>query len=365
MVVIKIPKEISKHIKKYKYLICVFFWLCFVTIADNIYTKFFETIPVYRTKVSTQLTKSSMYRVSPIELLHFELTPNFSNGKHNINSLGMRDDEPSLDKYRVIVLGDSVTFGEEINQDDLYTEVTQKILVAQEYQVDVMNAAVPSYNTKQELIAFKNKFLSLHPNLVIFAYSCNDMGDIQILYKPGDIIQKKLQNRKQSDQYYDLTSQEYLALKLPQQFFLPYNIDRWFLLHSSIYRIFSLLSFKQKNNLKNPGDFVDILSSNNLDTTVKEIKELSKEYAFLVKFFILPGPFIDKEKKSLITSLDNAGIEYWDFDFVLRQELKTKIEECFLAPGSAHMTVKGHKLIGELLSKKIKNILDYSNRSVL
>ncbi|MEK7186970.1 MAG: SGNH/GDSL hydrolase family protein [Patescibacteria group bacterium] len=97
-----------------------------------------------------------------------------------INSYGMRDNEVAVKKpagvYRIAVLGDSVVFGYEANQQDLFTEVLEKrIAEKMADKVEVLNFGVPGYSTKQELVQLESKVLQFDPDMVIIAQHPNDI----------------------------------------------------------------------------------------------------------------------------------------------------------------------------------------------
>jgi hypothetical protein len=92
------------------------------------------------------------------------------------NSFGMRDPEPSVPKpegiFRILLIGDSVTFGQGVAQEDIFPSRLRERL--RSMGVDVGAAAVPGWNTLEE-----ERFLNLHvnclaPDLVLLMYVAND-----------------------------------------------------------------------------------------------------------------------------------------------------------------------------------------------
>ena len=69
----------------------------------------------------------------------------FSN-RYRINSLGVRDDESSLEHPEVVVAGDSFAVGWGVEQDEMFSRVLERML-----GMDVLNTAVPSYGTVREM----------------------------------------------------------------------------------------------------------------------------------------------------------------------------------------------------------------------
>ena len=102
----------------------------------------------------------------------------------HINSLGFRDDrEYSLEKgpstFRILVLGDSVTFGHGSVAEHTYPFLLEQKLKAWKPGVDwqVWNLAVPGYNTSQELAHLLQVGPSYKPDLVIVGFFDNDLVD--------------------------------------------------------------------------------------------------------------------------------------------------------------------------------------------
>ncbi len=95
------------------------------------------------------------------------------------NELGLRG-EPIPPKqeseYRILVLGDSVTFGFGVAESDTFTSRLERALrTTRDRSVRVINSGVGGYNTVQEYAYLKHKGLSLSPDLVILVYVTNDI----------------------------------------------------------------------------------------------------------------------------------------------------------------------------------------------
>jgi len=135
---------------------------------------------------------SIFWRESDDPIFHGELIPNhyqFFEGftaKLNrsvikINSDGFRDREYSIEKpnntIRIIVLGDSVTFGWGINVSDTYPKVLEKMLnndLNTTINFEVLNFGVPGFNTLEEIHLLEKKGLKYNPDVVIIGYVAGD-----------------------------------------------------------------------------------------------------------------------------------------------------------------------------------------------
>lgn len=97
-----------------------------------------------------------------------------------INALGLRDQEYSVakppDAVRIIMLGDSVTFGWGVPVEDTPSKMIERRLndpgMGRRYEV--INAGVGNYNTVQEVTFFLKRGLELKPDIVVLNYFIND-----------------------------------------------------------------------------------------------------------------------------------------------------------------------------------------------
>ncbi|MCP4650781.1 MAG: SGNH/GDSL hydrolase family protein [PVC group bacterium] len=343
--------------KKIQILAYIFFIFSLIFLFDVVYAKFFERLPPLKTEIYLQLNSSSMHQRSETTGLFYEMKPNFTNEHYNINSWGMRDNEPSTpkDKYRILVLGDSVTFGgKDLNPQQLFTEIAEARLREQGLSVEILNAGVNGYNTRQELIAFKHKFSKLSPNMVIFAFCINDLHSSPIQYNPDNIIQKKaLANGAIIDNdlfFKNLSEIHYLTLSLPRNIPIPYQWDRYLLLNSSTYRALSLFTFKTKHKMKNLNDLPNFLFSCDFEGTLQNIRELSEENNFLVKFMILPFRR-EYDIENLHKLLMKNKISFWDLNNNI-PDIRTDKLQLWYEDG-IHLTISGHHTTGELLAEKL------------
>jgi len=101
-------------------------------------------------------------------------------GYVKINSAGFRDDEYSLDKpegtYRIVALGDSITFGMKFPIEDRFTERLEEHLRADGRAAEVLNLGVAGYDTLQEVLFLEKTGVRFDPDLVVVAFCINDVG---------------------------------------------------------------------------------------------------------------------------------------------------------------------------------------------
>jgi lysophospholipase L1-like esterase len=99
-----------------------------------------------------------------------------------INSQGLRDNDYSLTKpwgvYRILLLGDSTTFGWGVPLEETTAKILERKLNAERlpgYQhFEAINAGVGNYDTVQEVTYYESQGREFHPDLVILVYFIND-----------------------------------------------------------------------------------------------------------------------------------------------------------------------------------------------
>jgi len=132
----------------------------------------------------------------PDKRLGYRLVPNYEMGYKTsdfdsfvkINSEGLRDYEHQKDKdpntFRILVLGDSFTFGVGVNLEDSYSKVLESML-NQSYdsggnkkKYEVINAGIEGFGTGQEYIYLEELGIRYKPDLVIVGLFSNDINDV-------------------------------------------------------------------------------------------------------------------------------------------------------------------------------------------
>lgn len=97
-----------------------------------------------------------------------------------INSYGFRGPElsevPSVGKMRIVVLGDSFTFGQGVNYAASYPSVLQEQLNRAGIDAEVLNFGVPGHSPPQSFALAKARVAPLKPDLVLLSVFANDMS---------------------------------------------------------------------------------------------------------------------------------------------------------------------------------------------
>ena len=85
---------------------------------------------------------------------------------YKINSKSFRDKEHSYSRdksYRILCLGDSITFGWGVDTQDRFSNILEKKLS----DVEVLNMGVQGYGIDQELLLLKSEAVKYHPDMVL------------------------------------------------------------------------------------------------------------------------------------------------------------------------------------------------------
>jgi lysophospholipase L1-like esterase len=97
-----------------------------------------------------------------------------------INSHGLRDREVGAKEpgiTRILVLGDSVTFGHGVAIDDTFVSQLEW-LAGKERGFEVLNAGIPGWSTRQQRIFYEDHSEALAPDLVLVGFVLNDVTEI-------------------------------------------------------------------------------------------------------------------------------------------------------------------------------------------
>ena len=121
--------------------------------------------------------------------LRYVLAPNqqgwIDNGLVTVNAAGFRSrTQTDLPKppgrYRIAVLGDSVTIGMGVADDESFSARTEQLL-RQRFpgkDLDVVNLGIPGYDTRQEVGLLRRHLAQLKPDLVLVGFYSNDVPDV-------------------------------------------------------------------------------------------------------------------------------------------------------------------------------------------
>jgi lysophospholipase L1-like esterase len=172
-----------------RWAVGVFLFVAVVELGFRVYLTWLST----EGRLHTRIFRHDPYTgfaTAPNLLFHF--TANDLDFTFDTNDRGLRGRQPvpakASGEYRILVLGDSFTFGIGVESDQTFSALLQRRLEAgAKRPVTVINAGTNSYGTAQELQFLKHYGIAMLPDLVIVAYYENDMSDngTQLEYVDG------------------------------------------------------------------------------------------------------------------------------------------------------------------------------------
>ncbi len=172
------------------------------------------------------LYERGLYQPSEDPVLAYELTPGYQGRSYGttvtVNSQGFRNGEitpiPAVGTYRIVCIGDSMTFGMGVGDDEAWPQVlAREMRPPPGYtRVEVVNAGVCGYNLVQYCAFIRRKALALRPDRILIGLVENDL-DPPFHVENGYLC---VPRKKTS---------------------LPIPGKRWFQTHSALYQF---LSFK-------------------------------------------------------------------------------------------------------------------------
>ena len=138
-----------------------------------------------------------LIRASELPDLIYELRPDLERVDYvgaavSTNADGFRRTSPTAPAadttYRVLGLGDSVMFGQGVSDGREYLSRLEKNLNRDDPSRDwqVLNAAVPGYNTAQEVAYLRARGLAFEPDLVLVGFVSNDVNLPSFLNRARD-----------------------------------------------------------------------------------------------------------------------------------------------------------------------------------
>lgn len=126
----------------------------------------------------------------------------------NINSAGFRGSEFKLEKpedtFRIIVLGDSFTFGHGVSDNEAYPNQLEFVLnqAKQSKKYEVLNFGVDDYNTQQEFALLKMRGFAYNPDMIIIGFYYNDIEVKRLNPDPAEPDKvNHVQHRKKLSEY--------------------------------------------------------------------------------------------------------------------------------------------------------------------
>lgn len=314
----------------------VFFWgvIAFIgaalsLLAGEIALRLVESKPVLTpAELESKLTQSEQTEVSVVAsgnlrglIQHserpgviYELKPSrrweFKGAFTETNRHGFRGPDwaeaKGANTLRVVGLGDSVMFGWGVDQGATYMSLLERSLAGAipGRAVEVLNCAVPGYNTSQELAVLEQQCLRFDPDVILVGYCLNDWVAPFFVKDPvkGGLIESSV-----------------------------------------------LLKWIQERGREGAQRYFDRYQG--MDKTVQALKDLSRlarERKLPVVFFVAPTPHAERDADEALRGLARElGFVNVEVTEALRRG--HQLEDLVLSATDDHPNPAGHRLIAEAL----------------
>ena len=302
---------------------------------------------------------------------------NVSNRRINIriNSLGFRS--PPIKRIkpsgtiRIVVLGDSFTWGWGVDQDETYSMVLENILNQRKTsnsKFEVINTGVTGYSTDQEYLLLKNEGLNLNPDIVVlFVYFNDFLGNATAIHNetPKPVFVEK--------------NEEVLLENVPVPYLVPGEGGKWImrprgeLMRCTLYRVLatrgmtrdwsrkflhnSRLAFLEKKERKGKANPVEIIITKYL---LKQIHQTCNSNGIELLVVYCPelqsisGRDFENDQKQLEWFFkvgQESGFPIMDIRTKLKQNDLQNEQVCL--PQNAHLNPLGHQVVADMLYEKI------------
>jgi lysophospholipase L1-like esterase len=288
--------------------------------------------------------KADFIQISKNRFIGWELKPNIPGH----NSFGMRDREYSLKKnrevLRIAIIGDSVTYGYGVENQEVFSEVLERNLNRLEIgPVEVLNFGIPGHSPFQEYMILNTKALKFKPDLVIMTFTGDDVETSPVVIRVNGIF---------------------------CLFTNHFEGSWWFNnhLHWSLFRYSSLYRWIYKNLILgwmsiDKNEFSDpYVNPEAAWKSVVMAKELSQKndarFLLLLSPFLLPPANKIEEKtdkylkalKKFKYYAEKSGVAMVDLTSIYQQNFsRLKVSESDFE----HPNALGHQLIAEILQERL------------
>jgi lysophospholipase L1-like esterase len=243
-----------------------------------------------------------------------------------------RDDLPRVsahrDAFTIVGLGDSIMYGVSLPQEQTYLEQTRRVLATRSTRpVEILNLAVPGYNTLQEDAVYKEIDGRIRPNLVLVHYWVDDANQYRVV--GGHVVD-----------FGNLSEDGRLMIHaLP----VPPRLGDFLLVHSRLYDLLSQAVVARARRTAPASDWTRV------SAPLADIQERAQRSG--ARLLVLASPELDGTAKStadlplLQQFARERGIEVVDLSEWLGGVPAERI-----ALDRCHFNAEGHRLIGEHLA---------------
>ncbi|MCK4911249.1 MAG: SGNH/GDSL hydrolase family protein [Thermodesulfovibrionales bacterium] len=275
---------------------------------------------------------------SKYEDIFFELKPlqqwNYLGADVSTSSMGFRDREYTVEKapgtLRIFGIGDSIMFGQGVPQEETYLSLLEAMLNKRhpEYNWEVINSAVPDYNTSAEVETLRYKGLKYKPDLVVMGICTNDFDMPALVFYMG------LPDERNMGRYFSLQ----------HSFFVQY------IRHRMKREPFLIPGFTHK--------YVEMSGGKGVFKAIKELKRISIIGDFPVLVFHLAND-TNKNVMDLMKTANAYGMPAVDVSPMIQRYMKYQgIKDYFdsaLSVSDGHPSSTSHEIAANALFEYLES----------
>jgi hypothetical protein len=296
------------------------------------------------------------------------------------NSRGERNPEVEVtpEKFLVVGLGDSFTFGSGVEEGQTYLRLLENGLRGKGKEVLVLNTGVGSYNTKQELDMLELYLQRFDVDLAILGFfTGNDIyGNLEDSFR-YEIVNGCLKNKPPAAEKGDSLAtivRNFLRANFKSYGFFAEKVRAVPILREGLMSL-GLMRGKRAPlyllSLQNPPNETMELAWNETEKQLERANEIAKEHNIKIVILDIPSSF-QVSDELMKEALNAYGVSPWGFDFAyperkIRELLEDKPNLVFVETldefrqsgkrlyysKDPHWTPEGHALAAEILERKL------------
>lgn len=244
--------------------------------------------------------------------------------------------EPGGDAFKVVVLGDSVTFGVGVPLVESFPYLLEQQLKERCGEVAFYNLAVPGYGAVQERISLERNGLSVNPDLVLIGALSNDIEQFTVIGSTA----------------FDIRMKEHNGVPVFSMLPLPDGLNRFLVSNSVFYQFVTLAGVKTFDEISGRKGGQVELAVQEYERILKGCREVGADMAVAL-FPMLDRALSEPEDEN--TTHVYGRLREWAGEngvtiIEMRPELaqhpleEIRIDEC------CHLSPAGHRAASEILT---------------
>lgn len=277
----------------------------------------------------------------------------------HINSAGFRDEESSLRKqagiHRIMVIGDSFTFGSGVNVEDTYCEQLERLLHNTNSPHEVINCGVVGYDMWQYFEVLKRKVLPYQPDLVIIGVFFDDIGASRPPYEDSNEWKGGLPYKKKTPGLMN----HFYTMNFIKNCNYQFETRIRYLINGGYLKYIEKRKGRFKSTLdKTVIDKMEEQKRSDFTETLQKFVSTAKTSGSEVLIVMIPDAvqLHDPQMQGINHFVKQAclriGVHF--IDTTPRFEKESDPASLYLFPVDPHTSPKGHRIIAEAIADQIK-----------